>query len=153
MQIRLRDGVGFIFGFPVDTEDPPALAIIKKLKAIDAARERLGVIFGVTGFVGAPYLSDVVPEFCAVGDRVFKKSFFVKKRLASRSVLIGCKNSDAKDTLRILSARHESRSGVEERTETVPIAFAGGAGDYVVERRQQVFGRIHISGARRRSRI
>ena len=136
MQIPLREGMAFIFSFPVDAEHPPPLAVIEELNAVDAAREGLGVIFGVAGFVGAPYMSDVVPEFRAIGDRMFKKAFFVKKCLATGSVLIRRKYPDSESALGIFSTGHQSGSGVKEGAEAVPVAFPCGAGNHVVERGQ-----------------
>lgn len=153
MQIGLRDTVGFVFSFPIDAEHPPALAVAEKLNAVDAASEGLGVIFGMAGFVGAPYVSDVVPKLSTIGDRVFKKAFFIKECLAASGILVRRKYPDCEDALGIFSARHESGSGVEERTETVPVAFACGAGNNIVERRQQMLRGVHISRTRRRSRI
>ena len=152
MQIRFRDGVVFVFSFPVDAEHPPALAVAEKLKAVDAARERLGIVFGMAGFVRAPYLSNVVPNFHAVCHGVLKKAFFVKEGLAACCILIRRKHSDAESTLGIFSAGHKSRSRIKEGTETVPVALACRAGNNVVQCGQQMLRCIHVTRARRCSR-
>ena|SRR5258708_21557269 len=66
LKIFIGQRVGGLFALPVDGQDPPAASVIEQLKAVDAAGEGL-FSFGVTRFVGAPDMSDVIPGFNAVG--------------------------------------------------------------------------------------
>src|SRR5712691_5126115 len=83
VEVFVGQRVGGLFALPVDGQDPPAATVIQKLKTIDAAGEGL-LPFGMTGFVGAPGMSDVVPGFDAVGDGALKKAFFCKIIPSSR---------------------------------------------------------------------
>src|SRR2546423_13643613 len=46
-------------GLPEDADDPPALAVVHQLDAVDAARERLRVVGLVAALVPAPGVGDV----------------------------------------------------------------------------------------------
>ena len=76
----------FIFTLPKDGENPPSRAVVEELKAIDAASKGF-LPFGMTAFVGAPYVGDVVPTFNAIGDRVFEKALVGESVFAAGDVL------------------------------------------------------------------
>jgi hypothetical protein len=59
---------------PVNGQDPPASAVIKKLKAVDAAHERRGIAWIVSRFVRAPNVSDSAKLFGAPRDFCFVKA-------------------------------------------------------------------------------
>jgi hypothetical protein len=48
---------------PVNGQDPPAIAVIEKLKAVDTTHEWLGIAQIVTRFVSAPNVSDSAELF------------------------------------------------------------------------------------------
>ena len=74
-----------ILVLPVDRQDPPAVAIIEELKAVDPAHERLRVARIVTRFVSAPNVSNPAKLFGSPGDLLFEKAF-VKKWFYPRDV-------------------------------------------------------------------
>src|SRR5205085_12569535 len=55
-------------GLPEDADDPPTLAVVHQLDAVDAARERPGVCGLVAAFVRAPRVDDVAVGFGAARD-------------------------------------------------------------------------------------
>src|SRR5579863_4276767 len=55
---------------PEDADDPPAIAVIEKLNAVDAARERLAAR-SAARFIAAENLRDVAELFDAIGDGRF----------------------------------------------------------------------------------
>jgi hypothetical protein len=59
---------------PVNGQDPPAFAVIEKLKAVDAAHERRGIAWIVTRFVSAPNMRDSAKLFGAPRDFRFVKA-------------------------------------------------------------------------------
>ena len=70
---------------PVNRQDPPAFAVVEKLKAVDAAHERRGIACIVTRFVSAPNMSDSAKLFGAPRDFRFVKAI-VQNRFGSRDV-------------------------------------------------------------------
>jgi len=62
------------FLLPVDAHDPPAIAVVKQLYAIDSAHERLRIISVVARFVRAPNMSNVSELFGAPDDFFFEES-------------------------------------------------------------------------------
>src|SRR5690348_12067033 len=49
--------------------------------------------------------------------------------------------------IRILGGSGEASLRQKQRAETIPVAFAGGPGDYAVERGQNTVDRLHVFGA------
>src|SRR5947208_17199058 len=74
LEIFRRNRVIRALVLPVNRQDPPAFAVIKKLKAIDAAHERRRIARIVTRFVRAPNVSDSAKLFGAPRDFRFVKA-------------------------------------------------------------------------------
>ena len=74
LEIFLRNRVLRALVLPVNGQDPPAFAVIEKLKAVDAAHERRGIAWIVTRFVRAPNVSDPAKLFGAPRDFCFVKT-------------------------------------------------------------------------------
>lgn len=60
-------------GVPKDADDPPALAVVEQLEAIDAARER-SLTGGMARFVAAENLSNVAKGLDAIDDGAFEET-------------------------------------------------------------------------------
>src|ERR1051326_609176 len=138
-----------VFRLPVNAEDPPAAAVVKKLEAVDAAREGL-FAFGVARLVGAPDVGDVVPLLHPVGDRVFKEAFFAEKILASGGVFIRGQDAQCGCALVAAASGNHTSASVVEAAGAVPVALAGGTGDDVIDCGDDVVDRVHITGTRGR---
>jgi len=123
---------------PKDIDDPPALAIKSHLKTVDAAGERR-FARGVAGFVAAEDLRDVAEGLHAADDGLFEETVFQKIGAAEADVVFDGVWADANCAIGSFFGGGEARVGHEERAEAVPIAFAGGAGDDVVESGEEAF--------------
>src|SRR5256884_9831772 len=55
---------------------------------------------------------------------------------------------DAKGTIRVLGGGSEASQRQEQRAETLPVAFASGAGNHAVERRENTVDGLHVVPAR-----
>src|SRR6266481_1990491 len=86
-EIFVRDRRAFFFAFPINGQDPPARSVVHKLETVDAAGEGL-LVLGVTRFVGAPAVRDVVPGLNAVGDGAFEETVFGEIIPGPRGVLV-----------------------------------------------------------------
>lgn len=139
----------WIFTFPIDRNHPPAGAIVEQLNAVDAPSKWL-LAPGVPRFIGAPHVRDVVPDLGPVGDRSFVEAFFVKEGFCPLRILIYRQVVGADLTAFIAVAGYQPGARIEERTEAVPIAWSGRAGDGVVKRGNSVLHAVHIGGICRR---
>src|SRR6266436_5158978 len=110
---------------PVNRQDPPAFAVVEKLKAVDAAHERRGIAWIMTRFVRAPNVSDSAKLFGAPRDFCFVKAL-LKKWFRPRDILFDIQQLRLK--IDIVSSRdarsgHYSRSRIKQRSLTIPVAF------------------------------
>ncbi len=103
LEIFLRDFVLGALVLPINGQDPPAPAVIEKLKAVDAAHERLGIARIVTRFVRAPNVSDPTKLFGAPCDLRFVKAL-LKKWFRPRDILFDIQ--DLRLKLDVVSSRH-----------------------------------------------
>src|SRR2546422_1920951 len=147
VEVFVGQGVGGVFSFPVDGKDPPAATVIQKLKTIDAAGEGL-LPFGVTGFVGATGMSDVIPVFNAVGNGALEKAFFRKIVASPLNVVVNGQGIRRDFSFIVATAGDEPGAGIKQRAEAVPIARTCDAGDRVVNRRKDVLDAVNIFGLR-----
>lgn len=134
--------VGALF-IPENTDDPPALAVVEKLKAVDPAREGR-FASSVTRFVAAEDLSDVTESLDAVHDRVFKETVLEEVAAGARSVFIGAHRTKMDGSVGAFCGGGEARGGKEEGAEAAPIALAGRAGDDVIDRGHDAVDGLHV---------
>ena len=71
---------------PVNGQDPPALAVIEKLKTVDTAHQRLGIAQIVTRFVSAPNVRDSAKLLGTPRDLGFVETL-LQKRFHPRDIL------------------------------------------------------------------
>ena len=76
------------FLLPIDRRDPPAIAVVEQLNAVDPARERFGIIYIVARFVRAPDMRDMPELFGAPPNFFFEKSVLSKIRFHARDETI-----------------------------------------------------------------
>src|SRR5215467_5913995 len=134
-----------VLTLPIHGKDPPAAAVVEELKAIDAAGKRF-FLRSMTRLVGAPDVSDVVPAFNAIDHWTFVETFFGKKVLGAGGVFIGRDDKRADGSLVVTAAGDHTRAGKIERAEAVPVARrAGGTGDHVINRANNVLDRVNIT--------
>src|SRR2546421_7415431 len=79
-QILFGNWILYALLLPIDIYDPPAIAVVKQLYAIDSAHERFRIVFAVTRFIRAPDVSDVSELFGATRNFFFEKSVLGKIR-------------------------------------------------------------------------
>jgi hypothetical protein len=150
----LKSGLsGEIFGeriiwalfVPEDADDPPALAVVEELKAVDSTRERrfAGV---VAGFVAAKDLGNVAKGFDAAVDGRFEKTVLEKVGAATGDVVIHGVGMDADGAVRRFASGREMRAGEKERAEAIPVALAGRAGDHRVKGDEDVINGVNVFG-------
>lgn len=135
---------------PEDADDPPALAVVEKLKAVDAAREGR-FAEGVAGFVAAEDLSDVAEGFDAAVDGRFEKTVLEEVSAATIDVIIHGVGMDADGAVGSFASGGEMRPGEEERAKTIPVALARGARDHRVESNKDMIDGVDIFGFSRGS--
>src|SRR2546426_939181 len=102
--------------FPEYVQHPPAAAVMHQLNAVDAAGKRF-LAFGVARFVGAPHMSNTVPEFDAVGDRGFKEALFFKDRLDPFNIFVRTENSCGYRAILAAAGRNKLGAGIKQRVE------------------------------------
>src|SRR6266436_2499820 len=84
LQLGFASGSGFCckflgervvraFGVPEDADDPPTLAVVEELEAVDAARERR-FAGDVAGLVATEDLGDVPERFNTIDDRILEEA-------------------------------------------------------------------------------
>ena len=59
---------------PVNGHDPPAIAVVEQLDAVDSAHERFGIVVFVTRLVRAPDMCDVTELLAATRNFLFEES-------------------------------------------------------------------------------
>ena len=132
---------------PVNGQDPPALAVIKKLKAVDAAHERRGIAWIVTRFVRAPNVSDPAKLFGAPRDFCFVKAL-LKKWFRPRDILFDIQHLRLKiDVVSSRDARsgHYSRAGIKQGPLTIPVALLSSRpGDHVIRSGDDCVDRLNV---------
>src|SRR2546423_11897386 len=142
LKILLRERRARRLGLPEDADDPPALAVVHQLYAVDAARERLRVVGLVSALVRAPSVDDMAVGFDAARDLFFVEALLGEKFARALDVAV-----NVVDVRRIFfrpgqrrvgrrarrsnrRGRHQTRARNEERAHPVPVApLARGAGD------------------------
>ncbi len=102
---------------------------------------------GVAGFVAAEDLRNVSEGFDAVHDGTFEKSMLQEVAARAFGVVLDSHGPYPGGAIRILGGSGEARLRQKQRAEAVPVAFAGGPGDYAVERGQNAVDRLHVFGA------
>ena len=136
------------FVLPVNGQDPPAFAVIKKLKAVDAAHEWRGIAWIVTGFVRAPNVSDPAKLFRAPRDFCFVKAL-LQKWLRPRDILFDIQQLRLKLDIvssRNARSRHYTCAGIKQRPLAIPVALLSSRpGDYVVCSCNDCIDRLHIA--------
>jgi len=123
--------VGALF-VPEDGDDPPALAIVGQLDAVNAAGEGRFTC-GAAGFVAGEDLGDVAKRLDAAHDRAFEKTVLCEIAAGASYVTFHGARTNTNVAIAIFSGRGERGTGQEQGTKTIPIALAGRAGDDVVE--------------------
>ena len=127
-------GCGFVL--PVNGENPPAFAIIKKLNAVDASHKRFRIGRGVARFVSAPNMRDATELFSPSGDFCFVKTFLLEQRLDPRNVPFDVQNLRRKIGVvlgRSSRGWNQTRAGIKERAFPLPIApYSRRPGDDIV---------------------
>lgn len=113
------------------------------MEAVDAASERR-FAGSVARFVTAENLRDVSEGLHAADDGLFEETVLQEIAAAESYVVFDTVRMDAYCAVGSFPGGGEARVGHEERAETVPIALAGGAGDYVVERGKEAVDRFHV---------
>src|SRR5438034_997637 len=63
-------------------------------------------------------------------------------------IIFDAHGMDAKGTIRVLGGGSEASQRQEQRAETLPVAFASGAGNHAVERRENTVDGLHVVPAR-----
>ena len=149
LEIFLRDFVLSALVLPVNRKNPPAFAVIKKLKAVDAAHEWCGIAWIVTRFVRAPNVSDPAKLFGAPRDFCFVKTL-LKKWFCSRDILFDIQHLRLKiDVVSSRDARsgHDSRAGIKQGPLAIPVAFLSSrSGDHVIRRSDDCVDRLDVRG-------
>jgi hypothetical protein len=136
--------IGALF-VPEDADDPPTLAIIEELKAVNAAGEG-GFARVVAGFVAAEGLSDVAEGFDAAMDGRFEKTVLEEVSAAAGDVVLDGVGMNANGAVGGLAGGGEMRAGKEERAEAIPVALAGRAGDHGVESDEDMIDGVDVFG-------
>jgi len=88
----------------------------------------------VAGFVATEDLSDVAVGLNAVDDGAFEETVLEEVGASTASVVVHGVGVNADGAVRSEAGGSEVGTGNEEGAEAVPVAFAGRAGDNVVER-------------------
>src|ERR1700730_14353030 len=84
LQIFFRNRLRGILVLPVDRQNPPALAIVEKLNAVDSAHKRLRILWIVARLVCAPHVRDLTELLNTTLDFLFVESVFLESRFSSR---------------------------------------------------------------------
>src|SRR6266481_876596 len=132
LEIFRRNRVLRALVLPVNRQDPPAFAVVEKLKAVDATHKRRGIAWIVTRFVRAPNVSDSAKLFGAPRDILFDIQHL-------RLKLDVVSSRDAR-------SRHYTRTGIKQRSLTIPVALLSSRpGDHVVRRSDDCVDRLHVA--------
>lgn len=138
--------VGALF-VPEDADDPPAFAVVEELKAVDSAREgRIASV--VAGLVAAEDLRHVAEDFDAAVDGRFEKTVLEEVSAAAVDVIIHGVGMDADGAVGCFARGGKMRDGEEKRTEAIPVALAGRAGDHGIKSNEDVLNGVNVFGLR-----
>src|SRR5260370_6677962 len=125
-----------ILVLPVDRQNPPALAVVEKLNAVDSAHEWFRIVRVVARLVGAPHVRDLTKLLNTTRDFLFVESIFLENRVSSRDEAFDIQDVRRKidiNLTRLYRCRNQSRTRNEQRTHPIPIALLRGrARDHVV---------------------
>jgi len=148
LEIFLRNRVLRALVLPVNGQDPPPLAVIEKLKAVNAAHERRGIAWIMTRFVRAPNMSDPAKLFGAPRNFCLVKAL-LKKWFYSRDILFDIQHLRLKiDVVSSRDARsgHYTRAGIKQRPLATPAAFLSSrSGDHVIRSGDNCVDRLHVA--------
>ena len=114
---------------PVNVHDPPALSVIEKLNAVDAAHKRFGIVFVMTRLINAPDMSNVAKLFGAPRDLFFVESIPLKERFDARDEPVDVLNLRREiDILRSSLHRgwNQTRTWKIQRALAIPIVLLSG---------------------------
>ena len=109
-----RNGINGHIALPEESHDPPTSAIVQQLNAVDAARQRLGIVGRVARLVGAPDVGDGAAGFGAVRHLVFVETVFEKIGKNLCDVVVGREEASLVLPLRVAVHDNEARAGEEE---------------------------------------
>src|SRR5438094_10211430 len=73
---------------PVNGHNPPAVAVVEQLNAVDSADERFGIVVFVARLVRAPNMRDLTKLLGATRNFLFVKSVLRKIRFHTRNEAI-----------------------------------------------------------------
>src|SRR5437588_11756179 len=88
LKILLRERRARRLGLPEDADDPPALAVVHQLDAVDAAREGLRVVGLVAALIRAPGVDDVAVGLDAARDLPFVEALLGEKFAGALDVAV-----------------------------------------------------------------
>ena len=80
-EVLLRQRIFLVFSLPEYSDDPPTLAVIHQLHAVNSTLKRFRVVRTVARFVGAENVSNVAKHFRLPRCLLFVKAFLLKKGL------------------------------------------------------------------------
>src|SRR4029453_13644155 len=127
LQILFRNWMLRAFLLPIDVYDPPAIAIVKQLYAVDSANERFGIVRVMTRFIHAPDVSDMSELFGAPGNFLLVKSIFGKIRFHAGDETIYVQNLRRETVVRArLRGRNQARPWEKQGCFSIPITLLAG---------------------------
>ena len=100
----------------------------------------------MAGLVTAEDLRDVAEDLHAADDGLFEEAVFEEIVAAEADVVFDAAGANVNCAIGRFFGGGEAGVGHEERAESVPVALACGAGDYVVERGQNAVDGFNIVG-------
>src|SRR5581483_2171861 len=126
-QVLRRNRVLRRLRLPHDRHDPPALAVVYQLKAVDAALKGLIIAGVVARLVGAEHLSNVAELLNFVRNAALEKSFLLEKWSGALDVIVGREHACAHlGLVRTLPRRNQPRAGIEQRMKAIPVTLLAG---------------------------
>ena len=87
-EIHRRNRILFVFTLPEDRHNPPTLAVVHQLNAVDAALKGFRVVFRMAGFISAKDMRDVAEPLYLPRRLALEKSFLLKKRAGALNVVV-----------------------------------------------------------------
>src|SRR6266478_5723598 len=134
--------IGTLF-IPKNAYDPPALAIVRELKTVDAAGDRR-FPDGAPGFVAAKDMGDVAKGLDAADDRTFKKTMLGKVTAGAGDILLDGARANVNIAFTVLSGRSERGAGQKQRTKTIPVAVTSRTRNHTINGRQDAIGGFDV---------
>lgn len=116
------------FLLPIDGHDPPAIAVVEQLNAVDPAHERFRIVYGVARFVRAPDVRDMPELFRAPRNFALKESVLLQVIADARDEAVDIQHvrrdlAAGTHLAGIFRRRYQTRAGNEQGTLTVPITL------------------------------